>query len=122
MSSKMPVQMAAAAAPSGGGQDHQKSIIEIYTDWANHYLEKLPASRRSVPKVRDLTSELSDGLVLADVIEAVTQTKVPGVNRKPKGSSQVMAQNIQASLSFLAAKGVAMADAPLARVRLSLGP
>ena len=36
--------MAACLRPNsqegGGAGDKQKSIVEIYTDWANHYLEK----------------------------------------------------------------------------------
>ena len=92
------------ASPSSNGQQ-QKSIIEIYTDWANHYLEKL----KNRHKIKDLQTELSDGLVLADVIEAVTGQKVPEVARKPKNVSQMEA-NIQASLTFLLARGVAVRD------------
>ena len=89
----------------GGGQQQQKSIIEIYTDWANHYLEKLRGKQR----IKDLQTELGDGLVLADVIEAVTGTKVPDINRKPNGG-QVMEQNIQSSLKFLLQIGVSVGD------------
>ena len=86
-------------------QQQQKSIIEIYTDWANHYLEKL----RGKQKIKDLQSELMDGLVLADVIEAVTGTRVPDINRKPK-NGQAMELNIQCSLKFLLQIGVSVAD------------
>ena len=39
---KQPLQ-SNSASPNGQQQQQQqqKSIIEIYTDWANHYLEKL---------------------------------------------------------------------------------
>ena len=73
--------MAAAAAV----QQQNKSIIEIYTDWTNHYLDKLKGRQR----IRDLQTELADGLVLADVIEAVTSARVPDIVRKPKTSAQV---------------------------------
>ena len=68
-------------------QQQNKSIIEIYTDWTNHYLDKLKGRQR----IRDLQTELADGLVLADVIEAVTSARVPDIVRKPKTSAQVMA-------------------------------
>jgi neuron navigator 2 len=71
------------AAPQTAKQP--KSIIEIYTDWANHYLDKL----RGCSRIKDLQTELSDGLVLSDVIEGVTGTKVPDVQRKPKNNPQV---------------------------------
>jgi neuron navigator 2 len=71
------------AAPQAAKQP--KSIIEIYTDWANHYLDKL----RGCSRIKDLQTELSDGLVLSDVIEGVTGTKVPDVQRKPKNNPQV---------------------------------
>ena len=66
-------------------QQQNKSIIEIYTDWTNHYLDKLKGRQR----IRDLQTELSDGLVLADVIEAVTSARVPDIVRKPKTAAQV---------------------------------
>ena len=71
-------------------QQQNKSIIEIYTDWTNHYLDKLKGRQR----IRDLQTELSDGLVLADVIEAVTSARVPDVVRKPKTSAQVNIHNM----------------------------
>ena len=74
--------MAAAAVQQ---QQQNKSIIEIYTDWTNHYLDKLKGRQR----IRDLQTELADGLVLADVIEAVTSARVPDIVRKPKTSAQV---------------------------------
>lgn len=40
---------------------------QIYTDWANHYLEKVKSKRR----IQDLPSDVTDGVILADVIEAV---------------------------------------------------
>ena len=83
----------------------QKSIIEIYTDWANHYLEKTKGKRR----ISNLQTELSDGVILCEVIEAVTQMKVPDVNKKPK-SNAVVITNLQACLNFLRGKGVTVDD------------
>jgi len=76
-------QTSIAMAPQTAKQP--KSIIEIYTDWANHYLDKL----RGCNRIKDLQTELADGLVLCDVIEGVTGQKVPDIQRKPKNTSQV---------------------------------
>ncbi|CAC5357108.1 unnamed protein product [Mytilus coruscus] len=43
--------------------------IKIYTDWANHYLEKA----RNKRFISDLQQDVSDGVLLADVIEAVSK-------------------------------------------------
>ncbi|XP_049782225.1 protein sickie-like [Schistocerca serialis cubense] len=64
----------------------QKPIVQVYTDWANHYLEKARCKRR----VLDLQADVVDGVLLADVIEAVTNHKVADINRKPKNSSQMV--------------------------------
>ena len=73
-------------APAAKQQQQQpKSIIEIYTDWANHYLDKL----RGCNKIKDLQTELADGIVLSDVIEGVTGQKVPDIHKKPKNHAQV---------------------------------
>lgn len=80
-----------------------KSIIEIYTDWANHYLDKLKGSR----KITDLQMDLADGIILCDVIEGVTGQKISNIHKKPKNATQ-MVENIQACLNFLSAKGVSV--------------
>ncbi|CAD7085991.1 unnamed protein product [Hermetia illucens] len=59
---------------------------KIYTDWANYYLERV----RSKKKVTDLSTDCRDGLLLADVIEAVTTFKVPDLIKKPKNQQQMM--------------------------------
>ncbi|KAL3276353.1 hypothetical protein HHI36_011737, partial [Cryptolaemus montrouzieri] len=58
----------------------------IYTDWANHYLEKA----RSKKRVNSLASDCSDGVLLAEVIESVMCQKIPDVNRKPKTPTQMV--------------------------------
>lgn len=80
-----------------------KSIIEIYTDWANHYLDKLKGSR----KINDLQIDLADGIILCDVIEGVTGQKINNIHKKPKTATQ-MVENIQACLNFLTYKGVSV--------------
>lgn len=41
----------------------------MYTDWANHYLEKARCKKH----IQDLQVDVTDGVVLADVIEAVSK-------------------------------------------------
>ena len=88
----------------------KKNIVEIYTDWANHYLEKtkvryskdqdLSVSQincfQGKHRIKNLGSELSDGLLLTEVIESVTHQKVPDIQRKPK-TKDAMITNIQES-------------------------
>lgn len=57
-----------------------QETIQIYTDWANYYLERA----KSKKKVSDLSADCRDGLLLAEVIEAVTTFKVPDLVKKPK--------------------------------------
>ncbi|KAJ3657466.1 hypothetical protein Zmor_009267 [Zophobas morio] len=61
-------------------------FLQIYTDWANHYLEKA----RSKKRVNSLAADCSDGVLLAEVIESVTCQKIPDINRKPKTPSQMV--------------------------------
>ncbi|CAG7728539.1 unnamed protein product [Allacma fusca] len=82
---------------------HHKTIIQIYTDWANHYLEKARCKRH----IQDLQVDVTDGVILSDVVEAVTNQKVPDVIRKPKNSSQML-DNIHSCLVFLAGLGVSL--------------
>lgn len=59
---------------------------QIYTDWANNYLERAKSKKRVI----DLSNDCRDGILLADVIEAVTACKVPDLNKKPKNHSQMV--------------------------------
>ena len=86
-------------------ESNKKNIVEIYTDWANHYLEKTKGKHR----IKNLQSELTDGLLLTEVIESVTHQKVPDIQRKPK-TKDAMVTNIQACLNFLLAKGVTVEE------------
>ncbi|CAG9856593.1 unnamed protein product [Phyllotreta striolata] len=79
-----------------------KSIVQIYTDWANHYLEKA----RSKKRVSSLATDCSDGVLLAEVIESVTCQKIPDIQRKPKSPTQML-ENINVCLSFLRSQHVA---------------
>ncbi|XP_062917791.1 neuron navigator 2 isoform X10 [Mobula hypostoma] len=74
---------------------------QIYTDWANHYLAKSGHKRL----IRDLQQDVTDGVLLAEIIQVVANEKIEDINGCPKNRSQ-MIENIDVCLSFLAAKGV----------------
>ncbi|XP_062586338.1 neuron navigator 3-like isoform X4 [Saccostrea cucullata] len=75
--------------------------VKIYTDWANHYLEKA----KNKHTISDLQQDVSDGVLLAEVIEAVTNDKIKDIKSKPKSTAQ-MVDNINKCLAFLAGLGV----------------
>ncbi|KAM9861342.1 neuron navigator 2 [Aulostomus maculatus] len=92
------------------GSGHPRSIgpgsevrrnAKIYTDWANHYLAKSGHKRL----IKDLQTDVADGVLLAEIIQVVANEKIDDINGCPKSRSQ-MIENIDACLSFLAAKGV----------------
>ncbi|XP_041974392.1 protein sickie isoform X3 [Aricia agestis] len=78
--------------------------IKIYTDWANHYLERA-RSRRRAGTSGGLARDCADGLLLADVLEGVTGLKVPRAHRKPRNPQQML-ENVQCCLDFLHAQKV----------------
>ncbi|XP_036009477.1 neuron navigator 2 isoform X27 [Mus musculus] len=80
-------------------QDAQE--IVIYTDWANHYLAKSGHKRL----IKDLQQDVTDGVLLAQIIQVVANDKIEDINGCPKNRSQ-MIENIDACLNFLAAKGI----------------
>nr|BAE34463.1 unnamed protein product [Mus musculus] len=73
----------------------------IYTDWANHYLAKSGHKRL----IKDLQQDVTDGVLLAQIIQVVANDKIEDINGCPKNRSQ-MIENIDACLNFLAAKGI----------------
>ncbi|XP_050472953.1 protein sickie isoform X2 [Bombus huntii] len=81
-------------------QNRGKTTQQIYTDWANYYLERGGCKRR----VTDLQSDLCDGVLLADLVEAVTNQKVIDVNRKPRNAQQ-MVENVSLCVGALRALG-----------------
>ncbi|XP_017795260.1 PREDICTED: protein sickie [Habropoda laboriosa] len=80
--------------------DSTRNVIQIYADWANYYLERSGCKRR----VTDLQSDLCDGVLLADLVEAVTNQKVIDVNRKPRNAQQ-MVENVSLCIGALRALG-----------------
>ncbi|CAB1313515.1 unnamed protein product [Coregonus sp. 'balchen'] len=74
---------------------------QIYTDWANHYLVKSGRKRL----IKDLQQDVTDGVLLAEIIQVVANEKIEDINGYPKSQTQ-MIENIDTCLGFLAAKGV----------------
>ncbi|XP_072236075.1 neuron navigator 2 isoform X1 [Leuresthes tenuis] len=89
-----PPRGAAPESEAGGN-------TQIYTDWANHYLAKSGHKRL----IKDLQTDVTDGVLLAEIIQVVANEKIDDINGCPKSRSQ-MVENIDVCLSFLAAKGV----------------
>ncbi|KAH8410091.1 hypothetical protein KR009_005833 [Drosophila setifemur] len=81
--------------------DSVQGYMEIYTDWANYYLDRAKSKR----KVTDLSADCRDGLLLAEVIEAVTNFKVPDLVKKPK-TQQQMFDNVNSCLHVLRSQSV----------------
>uniref|UniRef100_UPI004034BA8F neuron navigator 3 isoform 8 n=1 Tax=Danio rerio TaxID=7955 RepID=UPI004034BA8F len=76
---------------------------KIYTDWANHYLAKSGCPRL----IKDLTQDIPDGVLLAEIIQIIANEKIEDINSCPKSHSQ-MIENVECCLSFLGARGVSV--------------
>uniref|UniRef100_A0A452V3D1 Neuron navigator 2 n=1 Tax=Ursus maritimus TaxID=29073 RepID=A0A452V3D1_URSMA len=83
------------------GEGRAPTALGIYTDWANHYLAKSGHKRL----IKDLQQDVTDGVLLAQIIQVVANEKIEDINGCPKNRSQ-MIENIDACLNFLAAKGI----------------
>uniref|UniRef100_A0A8C5JE25 Neuron navigator 2 n=1 Tax=Junco hyemalis TaxID=40217 RepID=A0A8C5JE25_JUNHY len=88
-SSQIPLKSSSGQENAGDGLPARKSSsvengfdTQIYTDWANHYLAKSGHKRL----IKDLQQDVTDGVLLAEIIQVI--------------------ENIDACLSFLAAKGI----------------
>ncbi|XP_075907695.1 neuron navigator 3 isoform X6 [Nelusetta ayraudi] len=82
-------------------QTEESKICKIYTDWANHYLAKSGCQRL----IKDLSQDVTDGVLLAQIIQIIANEKVEDINGSPRSQSQ-MIENVDACLSFLDARGV----------------
>ncbi|XP_014830398.1 PREDICTED: neuron navigator 2-like, partial [Poecilia mexicana] len=58
---------------------------QIYTDWANHYLAKSGHKRL----IKDLQTDVTDGVLLAEIIQVVANEKIDDINGCPKSRSQM---------------------------------
>ncbi|KAM4744557.1 neuron navigator 2 isoform 3-T3 [Anableps anableps] len=94
-------QQVSSRPPRNALESEAAGNPQIYTDWANHYLAKSGHKRL----IKDLQTDVTDGVLLAEIIQVVANEKIDDINGCPKSRSQ-MIENIDACLSFLAAKGV----------------
>ncbi|XP_029986428.1 LOW QUALITY PROTEIN: neuron navigator 2 [Sphaeramia orbicularis] len=94
-------QVGSGPPRTGAAGSDTSGNTQIYTDWANHYLAKSGHKRL----IKDLQTDVTDGVLLAEIIQVVANEKIDDINGCPKSRSQ-MIENIDACLSFLAAKGV----------------
>ncbi|XP_045413629.1 neuron navigator 2 isoform X3 [Lemur catta] len=106
--SQIPLKSQGLQEPAGEGLPLRKTgsvengfDTQIYTDWANHYLAKSGHKRL----IKDLQQDVTDGVLLAQIIQVVANEKIEDINGCPKNRSQ-MIENIDACLNFLAAKGI----------------
>lgn len=51
-----------------------RSALQIYTDWANHYLAKSGHKRL----IKDLQQDIADGVLLAEIIQIIGKTRAEG--------------------------------------------
>ncbi|KAI9527871.1 hypothetical protein NQZ68_026919 [Dissostichus eleginoides] len=61
------------------------SEVQIYTDWANHYLAKSGCQRL----IKDLSQDVTDGVLLAQIIQIIANEKVEDINGSPRSQSQM---------------------------------
>uniref|UniRef100_A0A8C2H0D3 Neuron navigator 2a n=1 Tax=Cyprinus carpio TaxID=7962 RepID=A0A8C2H0D3_CYPCA len=83
--------------PADSGEDTQ-----IYTDWANHYLARSGHKRL----IKDLQQDVSDGVLLAEIIQVIGERFTLSKTDIKSRWKIFCIENIDACLSFLAAKGV----------------
>ncbi|KAK4468124.1 hypothetical protein MN116_008291 [Schistosoma mekongi] len=79
----------------------EKDLLNLYTDWANHYLVKANYSKL----IKNIKNDLSNGLLLADIIHAVANIKVQRLCHNPKTSAQSL-HNVSACFQVLQLLGI----------------
>ncbi|XP_002735482.2 uncharacterized protein LOC100378522 [Saccoglossus kowalevskii] len=73
---------------------------EEHTTWANNHLKK-----KKFRLIDDLRKRIGDGTTLVNLLEILTNEKIPGINSRPIIRAQKV-ENIQRCLQYLDAKGV----------------
>jgi len=70
-----------------------------FTRWANNFLTE------RMMKIEDLGTNLSDGLLLVNLLEVISSKPIPAYNKKPKIRAQKL-ENTGACLQFLKNEGI----------------
>uniref|UniRef100_A0A3B4ZTA8 Calponin-homology (CH) domain-containing protein n=1 Tax=Stegastes partitus TaxID=144197 RepID=A0A3B4ZTA8_9TELE len=80
-------QQAGPRPPRGNAAESEVvGNTQIYTDWANHYLAKSGHKRL----IKDLQTDVTDGVLLAEIIQVVANEKIDDINGCPKSRSQMV--------------------------------
>ncbi|XP_071516794.1 uncharacterized protein [Panulirus ornatus] len=78
--------------------------LQAYVAWVNSQLRK-----RGRPLISDLRRDLQSGVVFADLIEIISGERVAGISREGESiTPQVMRENLDRVLQFMAAKRIRM--------------
>jgi hypothetical protein len=75
------------------------SAFQTFTRWANQFLLE------RMMKIDDLQYDLSDGLLLINLLEIISSKSIPNYNKKPKIRAQKL-ENTGACLQFLKNEGI----------------
>ncbi|XP_076845851.1 neuron navigator 3 isoform X2 [Brachyhypopomus gauderio] len=88
---------------SSSREAEERKICKIYTDWANHYLAKAGCSQL----IKDLTQDIPNGVLLAQIIQIIANEKVENIADCPRSHSQ-MIENVEVCLTFLETRGISV--------------
>ena len=85
--------------------DAQWKLIQknTFTRWANEHLKTAGKS------MNDLTTDLSDGLRLAALVEVLAGTKFKSINKRPNFRTQKL-ENVTMTLKFLENEGIKLVN------------
>lgn len=107
--SQIPLKSQGLQEPTGEGLPLLKSSslengfdTQIYTDWANHYLAKSGHKRL----IKDLQQDVTDGVLLAQIIQVVANDKIEDINGCPKNRSQMVSGSVGSICVRLAGHGL----------------
>ncbi|XP_076803830.1 neuron navigator 3-like isoform X2 [Clavelina lepadiformis] len=95
----------AGRRPAVMGRKPREVDRTIYTDWANQHLERTGVKRL----IQDLPSDISDGVILADVVHFVCGEQVQLVHSRPRSTKQKV-DNINRCLQVLHSHNVTLND------------
>uniref|UniRef100_A0A8C3JHH2 Calponin-homology (CH) domain-containing protein n=1 Tax=Calidris pygmaea TaxID=425635 RepID=A0A8C3JHH2_9CHAR len=103
-SSQIPLKAPNGQESAGDGLPPRKSSsvetgfdTQIYTDWANHYLAKSGHKRL----IKDLQQDVTDGVLLAEIIQVVANEKIEDINGCPKNRSQMVSSKVVCCLLLI---------------------
>ncbi len=79
-------------------QYHATYLQKItFTNWLN---DRLKAGRQGTAKVRDLSEDLRDGILLIKLLENLTKKKIKGFTKNPKMPAHKL-NNLELAIDFM---------------------